>query len=230
MSDQREIYNQQAADYDRLVTHEDYLHNLPRAIQQIAAPQDATVVDMGAGTGRIAAILAPHARQIYAFDVSRHMLHFAARKAQAQGLYNCTFAIADHRRLPVKDGFASLVISGWSIAYLAVWPGEDWQTAVKQALAEGKRALRPGGKFIIIETLGTGRETPLRPEKLAAYYALLEGAGFHFDWIRTDYHFASVEEAQAVLEFFFGEAAASEMIVEADATVPECTGIWWRER
>jgi len=230
MSDQREIYRQQAADYDLLVSREDHSHNLPRAIQQIAAPQGATVVDMGAGTGRITAILAPHARQIYAFDASPHMLHFAARQLQARGLQNCTFAVADHRWLPVGDGFADLVISGWSIGYLAVWPGEGWPGQVKLALAEGMRALRAGGKFVIIETLGTGRETPIRPEKLAAYYALLEDAGFRFDWIRTDYRFASVDEAREMLEFFFGVAPAREMVVTANAIVPECTGIWWREK
>jgi hypothetical protein len=95
-----------------------------------------------------------------------------------------------------------------------------------------RRVLRPGGTAIILETLGTGRETPHPPsEALAAYYAMLEtDYGFASTWIRTDYRFESQAEAEELTGFFFGAASATTTTEEGYAIVPECTGIWWLTR
>jgi hypothetical protein len=91
--------------------------------------------------------------------------------------------------------------------------------------------LRPGGTIIIMETLGTGYEMPTPPDELVAYYAYLEGeAGFSSTWIRTDYLFESLAEAQALTSFFFGEEMVEKVVREAGqdhVVLPECTGIWW---
>jgi hypothetical protein len=93
-----------------------------------------------------------------------------------------------------------------------------------------KRVLRPGGAIIILETLGTGRETPQPPAPaLAAYYDWLENEhGFNHTWIRTDYRFASVDEAEALTRFFFGDNLAGRIRRDNLTILPECTGIWWR--
>lgn len=89
------------------------------------------------------------------------------------------------------------------------------------------RVLKPGGTIIIVETLGTGTETPTAPPFLADYYKLLEQRyGFSHRWIRTDYQFASVAEARESTEFFFGNGLAG-LIDEKWRIVPECAGIWW---
>jgi hypothetical protein len=92
-----------------------------------------------------------------------------------------------------------------------------------------KRVLRPGGTVIILETLGTGCESPHPPsDALAAYYALLEEEhGFSATWIRTDYRFASLSEAEDLTRFFFGDGLADRVAREGLVTLPECTGIWW---
>ncbi len=88
--------------------------------------------------------------------------------------------------------------------------------------------LRPGGTIIILETLGTGYETPHSPDSLMAYYAFLEEEeGFSSTWIRTDYQFESLTEAEALTRFFFGESMADKVISEDPVILPECTGIWW---
>jgi ubiquinone/menaquinone biosynthesis C-methylase UbiE len=101
---------------------------------------------------------------------------------------------------------------------------------ISQALAEVRRVLRRGGTAVIIETLGTGRETPQPPSPaLAEYYAWLEGEhGFSATWIRTDYRFASLEEAARLTGFFFGVGFAAQVVENRWVDVPECTGIWWR--
>jgi hypothetical protein len=103
----------------------------------------------------------------------------------------------------------------------------DWQAHVARALGEMRRALRPRAALVVIETLGTGSETPAPPNPaLAEYYAWLEARGFTRSAIRTDYQFASVDEAASVCGFFFGDAFAQRVRTNGWARVPECTGIW----
>jgi len=92
------------------------------------------------------------------------------------------------------------------------------------------RLLRPGGAAVIIETMGTGSRTPAPPNaQLAAYYAWLESErGFRYKWIRTDYHFESVDEGVELFRFFFGDGLAELVAREGNVVVSECTGVWWR--
>lgn len=222
MPDHPQIYRTQADRYERLVSREDYQGNILAALDRIAPLAGAEVVELGAGTGRLTRLLAPVAGCIQAFDLSLPMLRVAKSKlARDSGRWQ--IAAADHRRLPVRTGTAQVVVSGWSICYLA---GEKPELA--RALGEIQRILRPDGVIIILETLGTGYETPSPPEKLKAYYDYLERAGFSSTWIRTDYRFESVAEAEALVEFFFGPELAGQVMERQQVIVPECTGIWWR--
>lgn len=228
MPDLEDIYAGQADRYDLLVSREDYEGNLPRALRQIRPLDGIDVVEFGAGTGRLTTMLAPLARSIQAFDASQHMLDVAVAKLERSGLRNWRAAIADHRKLPVGDAAADLAVSGWSICYTVVWHTERWRDELGKALAEMRRVLRPGGTIVIIETLGTGHETPHPPAELVDYYAYLARAGFESTSIRTDYRFESPEEAEQLARFFFGDALADRVARERMTVLPECTGVWWR--
>jgi ubiquinone/menaquinone biosynthesis C-methylase UbiE len=154
------------------------------------------------------------------------MLDVAVAKLEKGGLQNWRIGVADHRNLPVEDQVADIAISGWSICYIFEYE-EAWREELGKTLAEMKRVLRPGGTIIILETLGTGYETPHPPDDLKAYYAFLEEEGFSSTWIRTDYRFESLAEAEALTRFFFGEALAETVVNENLVILPECTGIWW---
>lgn len=228
MPDYRDIYERRAADYDRLVAREDYQGNILRELGRVAPLAGADIVEMGAGTGRLTAMLAPLAGSIQAFDASAHMLALAAEKLRRSGLRDWRAEVADHRRLPVADAAADIVISGWSICYTVVWNPDTWEAELAAALAEMRRVARPGGALIILETLGTGYETPHPPPDLAGYYAALERASFASTWLRTDYRFASPAEAEDLTRFFFGDALAGRVAAERMVILPECTGMWWR--
>jgi ubiquinone/menaquinone biosynthesis C-methylase UbiE len=187
--------------------------------------ENIDVVELGAGTGRVTCLLAPLVRSIRAFDSAEAMLQVARDRLSEMGLTNWSVQVADHRNLPVEDSSADLAISGWSVCYLVDWAKGDWKPEVKKALAEMKRVLRPGGKMILIETQGTGFETPHPPEHLLEYYRFLQDAGFNFTWFRTDYQFESVQEARELTEFFFGKELADQF---KGRVLPECTGIWWK--
>jgi ubiquinone/menaquinone biosynthesis C-methylase UbiE len=110
-----------------------------------------------------------------------------------------------------------------------VWNEGTWESELAKGLAEMRRILRPGGSIIILETLGTGHVTPKPPDNLVDYYSFLEHQGFSASWIRTDYRFESLEEAEEIVRFFFGEAMVDEIANDGSITLPECTGIWWRK-
>ncbi len=226
------IYARHAEQYEALVAREDYQGRLLPALAAICPLAGARVVEMGAGTGRLTRLLAPHVRSILAMDASRHMLGHAAGLIRRDGFANISLAVADNRHLPVGDGVADLSLQGWSFGHFTEWYPDVWRAEIGRAVDEMLRVLRPGGSAIILETLGTGSETPAPPaESLAAYYDYLEAErGFARTWLRTDYRFESLAEAESLARFFFGDDLADRVVREGWVILPECTGVWWRER
>jgi ubiquinone/menaquinone biosynthesis C-methylase UbiE len=229
MSDhQRKIYQSGGDQYQALVSHEDYQGNIPRTLDEIVNADGLDVLDLGAGTGRLTLILAPRVRSIRAFDLSAEMLRVCRERLLASGLSNWQVDVADHRQLPVPDHSADLVVSGWSVAYLVVWHPETWREELEKWMTEIERVLKPGGRIILFESLGTGNETPIQLQHLRDYYPWLDEVGFQNKWIRTDYQFASVEEAADLAGFFFGEDMANRVRERQSTILPECTGVWWK--
>jgi ubiquinone/menaquinone biosynthesis C-methylase UbiE len=224
------IYRARAAEYDALVSREDYQGRLLPALAAIRPLAGLDVVEFGAGTGRLTRLLAPEVALIVACDASAHMLAFAARQLAAGGLRNWRLAVADNRRLPLAARRADLALAGWSFGHSCGWHPASWRAEIDLALGEMRRVLQPGGVAVVLETLGTGRSTPAPPSPaLAEYYAWLEREhGFAREWIRTDYRFASPEEAEALTRFFFGAELAERVARERLTILPECTGLWWR--
>ncbi|MFT3765210.1 MAG: class I SAM-dependent methyltransferase [Minicystis sp.] len=229
--DQQQIYERHAAEYDALVAAEDCDGHLLPAIEAVAPVRGARVIEVGAGTGRITRLLVAGGARVVAVDRSPAMLEIARRHLTALDMPG-TWEIhrADARALPVANGEADLGIAGWVFGHLRYWMPDDWKDAVGHALAEMRRALRPGGTMIVIETLGTGREDPLPPSAaLAEYYDWLEGEhGMTRAAIRTDYAFPDVATAAATTGFFFGEDFGERVRREGWSRIPECTGLWWK--
>lgn len=228
MPDHKEIYLQEAGRYQRLIAREDYQENLKTALNQIRPWDGLDVVDLGAGTGRLAVMAARSARTVFAFDLSAHMLEVANEKLIALGAKNWLTAAGDHRAIPLASQTVDLVLSGWSFCYLAVWEEENWKSSLREGLDEIQRVLRPGGTTVIIETLGTGVEEPQRPDKLEHYFQFLEEEGFQPHWLKTDYLFETRDEAAELTEFFFGKEMLDAINFDPVPILPECTGIWWK--
>lgn len=227
MPDHPEIYRSQAEQYEALVSREDYQGWLLPALQEITSFDNKQVVEFGAGTGRLTTLVAPLARFIHTFDSSRHMLDLAAQKLTKSGATNWHTQTADHRRVPAADHSADVILSGWSVCYVVVDHPQGWQAEIDKVLTEMKRILVPGGKTLLIETLGTGFEEPHAPEHLVEYFSYLESHGFTRTWLRTDYRFETIEIARELTKFFFGEAMLEKILSDSRGiTLPECTGIW----
>jgi hypothetical protein len=101
--------------------------------------------------------------------------------------------------------------------------------ATKELLVSARKVLKPKGRLILLETMGTATDGPQAPlPELALFYELLqERLGFKHEVITTDYQFASTKEAETVMGFFFGEEMASKVREIGSGKVPEWTGVWW---
>ena len=223
------IYATKAEAYEAMIAPEDYLGNLLPALERIRPFTHQHVVEFGAGTGRLTCLLAPLVAQIDACDGSAHMLTVAERKLNVGGWQNWQLHQADNAHLPLPDDSADIAIEGWSFAHACGWFPDSWRHEVGQMIGEMKRLLKPGGTFILLETLGTGVETPTPPAvHLAELYAWwTEAYQLNHTWIRTDYRFSSPEEGAYLTRFFFGDELADRILANQMTILPECTGIWW---
>jgi len=226
---QRQIYQNDGDRYEAFVAREDYQGNIEKALDEIVKVDGLDVLDLGAGTGRLAVMLAARTKSMRAFDTSEEMLRVCREKLEAKGLTNWQVDVADHRQLPVEDHSADLVVSGWSVAYLYVWHPETWRAELEKWLDEMKRILRPGSFIVLFESLTTGSETPVKLAHLKDYYPWLDEAGFQNKWIRTDYKFESVDEAEELARFFFGDELGEKVRQNHWAILPECTGVYWKQ-
>jgi ubiquinone/menaquinone biosynthesis C-methylase UbiE len=225
MPDHTNIYERETAKYHELISKQPDLRGY---MEQIRPFTGLDIVDIGAGTGRLTTALAPQAKSIIALDASEAMLRITADRLSAMGLTNGSITVADHRKLPLADNSADLIVSGWSICYLCSFYVPDWAQNLHDVIAECKRVLRANGTIVIFETLGTGYETPNAPDFLRNYYSsLVDRYGFEHQWIRTDYTFDSVQQAEELTRFFFGDELADRVVREGLVHLPECAGMWW---
>ena len=149
--------------------------------------------------------------------------------AAEQGrLVKIAAADVEHR---LTDASADLAIAGWVFGHFRLWMPEGWRDEVSSAVGEMRRVVRPGGKLVVVETLGTGHVEPRRNDALDEYFALLEERfGFTRSWIRTDYVFSSIEEAARICGSFFGAPMEATIRRNGWATVPECTAVFVADR
>lgn len=229
--DYQNIYANHAKEYDALVRAEDADGNLIPAIESVHSLVGATVLEVGIGTGRIGRAIVDRVGKLVGIDRASAMLaiareHLEAKPNAAPWELHCV----DARELPVPSGHFDVAIAGWVFGHFRSWMPDDWREQVGLALREMKRALKPGGALVIIETLGTGFEQPRPPSPaLAEYFQWLEEEqGLERKAFRTDYSFPDVETAAITTGAFFGDEFAARVRREGWRRVPECTGMWAR--
>lgn len=228
MPDHTKVYKKQTELYDQMVSKQP---SLLKVIEELTPINQLDVIDMGAGSGRLTDILAPQVKSILALDSSAEMLKIVDEKLKDNTGLSYKTQVADHRKIPAKNESADLVVAGWTICYLGSSNVENNVHNIETVMKEIMRVLRTKGTVIIFETMGTGFETPNPPEFLKQYYSLLENEyGFSHKWIRTDYQFDSLQQADELTRFFFGDELAERVVKENLITLPECAGVWWLKK
>jgi ArsR family transcriptional regulator len=106
-----------------------------------------TVGDLGCGTGQLSATLAPFVRRVVAVDQSRAML--AAARQRVRDLGNVELRAGDLEALPVDDGELDAAVL-FLVLHYVVEPS--------RVLAEAARALKPGGRLLMVDMTPHARE------------------------------------------------------------------------
>jgi ubiquinone/menaquinone biosynthesis C-methylase UbiE len=150
--------------------------------ESIAATPGATVLDMGCGAGHASFAVAPHAREVVAYDIARPMLATVEGAAKERGLANIRTQQGAAETLPFADGSFDWVISRMS--------AHHWHD-VPLALAEVRRVLKPGGKVLFIDIAGS--DHPLLDTHIQAIEVLRDGS--HIRDYRADEWLALFQQA-----------------------------------
>ncbi len=105
-------------------------------------PNEWTVADIGTGTGYLLGPLATHFKHVIGVDPVDEMLQVASERVSTASLKNVELRKGDLANLPLEDNSLDL-----AIALLVLHHVPSPQTA----LAEIRRAVKPGGHLLIVE-------------------------------------------------------------------------------
>ncbi len=139
--DTQAFFSDVADEWDRLRGE---LFGATSDLQLLPALLDPAVVvgDLGCGSGRIAAAIAPYARSVVGVDSSPEMLDVA--RARLAGFGNVELVEGRIEDLPLASGSLDLALVVHLLHHVA---------DPSAALAEVARVLRPGGRLVIADVL-----------------------------------------------------------------------------
>ncbi|MDB4930207.1 MAG: Transcriptional regulator, ArsR family / Methyltransferase fusion [Myxococcaceae bacterium] len=228
--DYAQVYLRDPDRYDAMVSAEDHDGALPALLAAVAPlPVGARALELGVGTGRVTRLLLRAGASVRGCEQAAPMLAVARARLRAEGYSDdrLDLVVGDAYALDFDASWADLAVAGWVFGHAVSWHPDDWPSRIGHALTAMRRALKPGGRLVVIETLGTGCTEPAPPPGLIAYQAWLEREwGLTRHTIRTDYQYESVEAAAAGMGFFFGDAMVERVRANHWSRVPECTGVW----
>ncbi len=133
--------------YDRRhMKFRDYKAESEQIIAALGLKRDATVIDIGCGTGAFAIYAAGHYRKVYAVDVSNSMLRSTRKKARKANLnniefHNGGFLTYEHRAEP-----ADAIVSSVVLHHLP----DFWKQVGLNRMAA---MLKPGGKLYLFDVV-----------------------------------------------------------------------------
>ena len=110
--------------------------------QALSLSSEATVWEIGTGTGECALALAPRVKQVYATDVSPVMLQYASWKAEQRRIANISFENGGFLSGFRPDGPMDGVVTQLALHHLP----DFWKAQALDAVAT---RLRPGGRLFL---------------------------------------------------------------------------------
>ena len=122
--------------------------DLDRLAEMVSGRTEARVLDLGCGGGHVGFRVAPHVREVVAYDLSAEMLAAVAGHAAAQGLGNLRTRQGPAEQLPFAAAEFDVVLCRFSAHH---WGDLD------VGLGEARRVLRPDGTAVFIDAIAPAR-------------------------------------------------------------------------
>ncbi|WP_233862623.1 class I SAM-dependent methyltransferase [Paraburkholderia adhaesiva] len=143
---------------------------------------NATVLDMGCGAGHASFAVAPHVREVVAYDIAAQMLATVDAAAKERGLATIRTQQGAAETLPFADASFN-----WAISRMSAHHWRD----VPKALAEVHRVLKKGGRLKFIDIAGI--DDPLYDTHIQAIEVLRDAS--HIRDYRADEWVAMLDAA-----------------------------------
>lgn len=154
-----------------------------RAIRALQIKPGQVIADIGAGSGYYSVLLAKAVGaegRVYATDIQPQMLAILKRKLEAQSLRNVELILGAEAETKLPDASVDF----------ALMVDVYHELAQPQAFLQSvKRALKPGGRLVLIEFRKEDPNVPIREEhKMSVREARqeLEAEGYRFDRVLND--------------------------------------------
>ncbi|WP_250528779.1 class I SAM-dependent methyltransferase [Caballeronia sp. ATUFL_F1_KS4A] len=143
---------------------------------------NARVLDMGCGAGHASFAIAPHVREVVAYDIAPQMLATVEAAAEERGLTTIRTQQGAAETLPFADASFD-----WAVSRMSAHHWRD----VSSALAEVHRVLKPGGRLKFIDIAGI--DDPLYDTHIQAIEILRDAS--HIRDYRADEWIAMLDAA-----------------------------------
>lgn len=146
------------------------------------------ILDIGAGDGYSAELLANRRRRVIAVEPARGMIDTARNLAWVQ---------ADAEALPFADGSCDGAYATWAYFFT----GGAWDPTA--GIAELHRTVKEGGTLVVADNAGGDDLTALSPRPMWADVGFWRDQGFGTEIVDTVFEFETATDAWRLLDFYF---------------------------
>ena len=146
-------------------------------LENLPIDESSVVADIGAGTGYFTLPLAPKVQSIYAVDIQQEMLDIVGQRTERLGVRNVIPILSTETDTRLPENAVDLIFMVDAYHEFS-HPHEMGQSM--------RRALKPGGKLVLIEYRLEDRRVPIkRLHKMSERQAREEMAALGLEWIET---------------------------------------------
>ncbi len=151
------------------------------------------VLDIGAGDGFTAKRII--GRDVFCLEPSTGMVNFDNSPFWVRG---------SAEDIPFHDSYFDAAYSTWAYFFA----GNDKRRGLKEA----ERVIKSGGKLIVVDNAGKDEFSSFAVHPIAEGPEFYLENGFTVHYIETAFEFASIEDAEALMSFYFGDRMKDENI------------------